>query len=143
MRRHVWGILFWIWVACYGSAWWLFAQQPELLPPPVPAAEIDICGHYALEGATASGKGYTGTVLIAKVKGNYAVTWLLETGGICRGVGLREGDTLTVGAVQNDDVVAFRFTIGGAAGKPKLAGRYAMNGIQGTETLTLLRRPSL
>lgn len=127
------------------SPWFLKAAllQPELLPPPAEVKESNIIGFYALDGRDSSGKGYTGTVLVTRIKENYVFTWLLERGGSCKGIGFREGDVLTVGAVCGDELVAFRFEVSEVDGKPVLKGQYAMGGSRGTETLTLLRRLSL
>lgn len=123
----------------------LIFGEPELIPAPREAEKvIDIVGHYAVEGVSHKGKTYLGTVLIAAAGENYSLTWVLEDGGIYRGIGLRERDTLTVGAVTDERVCAFRFQIQQSRdGRPCLIGKYAMGEKQGSETLSLIRRPSL
>lgn len=93
----------------------------ERVQPPVVSElddDTDLSGCYTCSGMTpASSKGpgakYTGVVMIQRIKDMYVVSW--NTGGEMNsiGVGMRKGDTLSVGWKLKDTVGITVYKING------------------------------
>lgn len=103
-----------------------------------PAAVLEITGHYYVAG-TEAGVEYESLVTIRQRKDAYLLRG--NTGGMV-GVGLRNGNTLSVGISNNDGGIAVaRYSIErDAAGKPRLVGKWTTpEGELHTETMEFLR----
>lgn len=108
-----------------------------LLPAfPVPAALAfadegpSIVGRYSCVGDSGGGKQYTGTVEVAAEKDTYRVTW--DFGGArTEGLGIREGDVLSVSIRGDGDPKSGGVAVYRINGDGSLAGRWSYFSWQG------------
>jgi len=99
------------------------------------AEDAAITGSYNCVGDTGGGRQYKGEVEISKEEGVYNLEWTVA-GKTYRGIGLRDGDKLSVSWVSAGigGIVVYKIEKGG-----KLAGRWSQFGAKGAvleETLT-------
>jgi len=115
---------------------WLTVALLALVASVVVAADkVDIVGKYKASGTNPDGKTYEGTVEIAKKGDAYTVDWKIGDSDEYKGIGILEGDVLSVsyyGGVSG--VVSYKIEKG-----PKLVGKWTFPEAGGklyTETLT-------
>jgi hypothetical protein len=105
---------------------------------------LDITGYYTCSGKETNGSRYTGIAVITKVKEIYVVQWTVGIGSTFLGVGIRQGNSLSVSWAQPADkgvvrgINVYRIDKG-----PMLTGRWATlpgDGELKTETLTYLKK---
>ncbi len=110
--------------------------------PLPPATQEDLSGVYWCEGKQGK-KAYRGTVIVTRLGALYLFQWQLVAGLSYEGVGIRRGDTVSVGWTMDKSrgATAYHVLPGG-----RLDGRWVSivgtgtDGESHTETLTLLRR---
>ena len=103
------------------------------------AEEIDIAGEYHCRGANPGGGSYSGKVVITKTDQTYRIQWKIGTGQGHVGVGIREGDILSVCFVSATGVGVVSYKIQKAVDGPRLVGRWAGFGGKKTQSETLTR----
>ena len=91
----------------------------------------DLAGTYTVKGGNPDGKGYQGSLVIAKAGAAYGLTW--NSGGIATGVGLVVGDALAVAVGEGCAVAGYRISAEGG-----LDGLWTgpQGGVVGKETAT-------
>ena len=95
-----------------------------------PAEEIDISGRYVCQGKTPENQTYRGSTVITKTKDTYQVAWNVG-GDMYFGEGIRQGDFLSVCWVLSEPTIPGIMVYHIQKG-PKLAGKWAVMGGQGT-----------
>jgi hypothetical protein len=95
------------------------------------AEEPDPSGLYLCVGDAGNGKTYEGKVRITQEGDSYTVKWQIGDRQRYTGVGIREGDTLSVAIRDDNDdnytaVIVYRIQRGG-----KLSGRWTVVGFKG------------
>ena len=108
----------------------------------------DISGYYNCKGKEASGKGYTGVVILSRKGDVYMVQWVLQGGTSIVGVGIRQGASFSAAwALPKDGGITVRgvnvYRVEGTASGPRLVGRWASipgDGQQQVEVLTFLKK---
>ncbi len=120
------------------------AAQPEgrraSLAPAAPEAVDDIVGTYTVNGGAYGGPRYQGTAQITRLGACYELKWTFKAGSNYTGIGLREGDTLSVAMRSSGDekytgIMVYRIQKGG-----ELIGKWTALGLKGdiyTEALVL------
>jgi hypothetical protein len=107
---------------------------------------LDISGYFTCRGKEGNGTPYTGVAVITRAKDVYLVQWNIGIGSTFLGVGIRQGNTLSVSWAQSTErgvmrgINVYRIEKG-----PTLHGRWATlpgDGTLKTETLTFLKRLS-
>jgi len=98
--------------------------------------KVNITGKYTVEGTNPEGGTYEGSAEITKKGDTYEVAWVIAGNEEYRGVGILQGNTLSVAYANNavSGVVVYRIEKG-----PKLVGEWAILGGNGKiqkETLT-------
>ena len=109
-------------------------------PCVAPAAEeISIAGEYSCRGNNPGGGIYSGKVVITKTGQTYKVQWTIGSGEGHIGIGIREGNVLSVCFVSagGAGVVAYKIQKGEKG--PRLVGRWAGLGGQKTQSETLTK----
>ena len=103
------------------------------------AEEVDIAGEYSCRGGNPDAGGYTGKVVITKTDQTYKIEWTIGAGQRHIGVGIREGNVLSVcfASAQGVGVVAYK--IQESKDGPRLVGRWAGLGGKKTQSETLTR----
>lgn len=114
----------------------LCAVVAVLSVPAFAEEKVTITGKYSVEGTNPDGGIYEGSAEITKAGDTYEVAWIIGKAEKYRGVGILEGNTLSVGCANNAIavVVVYRIEKG-----PKLVGQWATLGGNGKvqrETLT-------
>lgn len=111
---------------------------------PLAAEPADLSGFYWF-GTAAEDPTPEGVATIQRAGDSYLVQWV-TAGGVVQGVGVRTGDTLSVGWLTQEQGKVIRgisvYRIVGAATGPRLVGRWTTIPGDGTirlETLTWLR----
>lgn len=91
----------------------------------------DLSGSYAVNGNNPDGKGYKGTLAIAKAGAAYGLTW--NSGGISKGVGVVVGDALAVAVGDGCAIAGYQISAEGG-----LDGRWTgpQGGVVGSEKAT-------
>jgi hypothetical protein len=116
--------------------------EKSLADLPAPAA-VDIEGFYSCHGKDANREPYSGVVIVARRGDVYVVGWQIES-NTSVGVGLREGNVLSVGFRGPEGTTGVcRYAIEIEDGKPILKGSWATapgDGRSHQETLTFLRK---
>jgi hypothetical protein len=105
----------------------------------------DITGYYSCRGTDGKGGSYSGVAVISKQREVYVVQWTIGVGSAFVGLGIRQGESLSVSWAMAGDkgsvvrgINVYRIEAG-----PRLTGQWATlpgNGTINTETLTLLKR---
>ncbi len=103
------------------------------------AEEIDIAGEYSCRGSNAGGGTYSGKVAITKTGQTYKVQWTIGSSQVHAGVGIREGNVLSVCFVANGGAGIAAYKIEKGKDGPRLVGRWAGLGEQKTRPETLTR----
>src|SRR3954471_1316360 len=91
--------------------------------------EPDPTGLYLCTGDAGDGKTYEGKVRVAKEGDSYTLKWQIGDKQRYTGIGIREGDTLSVAIRDDNDdnytaIIVYRIQKGG-----KLAGRWTVVGL--------------
>ena len=103
--------------------------------------EVDISGRYVCQGKTPENQTYRGSTVITKTRDTYQVAWSVG-GDVYFGEGIRQGDFLSVCWVLSEPTIPGIMVYHIQKG-PKLAGKWAVMGGQGTvlpEALTFVGR---
>ena len=105
---------------------------------------IEIGGYYSCQGVDGGGKTYKGLAAISRQKEVYLVQWMVDVGTAFTGIGIRQGNTLSVSwalppnkeGVTVCGINVYKIHPG------RLVGKWATlpgNGVQHDETLTFLK----
>ncbi len=103
------------------------------------AEEINIAGEYTCRGGNPGGGTYSGKVVITKTGQTYKIQWTIGSGQAHAGVGIREGDVLSVCFVDNRSAGVVAYKIQKTEDGPRLVGRWAVLGEQKTRSETLTK----
>ncbi len=103
------------------------------------AEEIDVAGAYACRGSNPGGGTYSGKVLITKTGQTYKIQWTIGSAQAHVGIGIREGNVLSVCFVAAEGVGVVAYKIQKDENGPRLTGRWAGLGGQKTQSETLTR----
>ena len=114
------------------------SSQPALGVAGAPGASaVAIEGSYQVQGGSEAGT-YIGGARITRVGDAYTVEWNIIQGGSYTGIGLREGDTLSVAIRLDGDPTYLGVIVYQISEGPTLEGRWTVLGAAGpplTETL--------
>lgn len=126
MRNSALGALVSLFLGFFG-----FAKAQE--PTATPAAAVKISGEYEVEGGGGGESSYTGRVKMVENEHAHAVTWL-TTEGVAQatGIGLREGDVLSVCFRSDLDAAFAGVAVFQVHPNGKLTGRWATFSQPGT-----------
>ena len=129
IRCTLWLVL----IAGLGAAGLAADQQKPRDPPlPAPAPLIAIDGGYS---ATVNGQ-FNGQCLISRMPaGPYRLVWVSPAGGVSIGLGVREGDKLTVAVSPGPILAVYKIEAG-----PRLAGTWTGGGHPENEILNALQK---
>jgi len=103
------------------------------------AEEIDIAGEYTCRGGNPDGGSYSGKVAITKTGQTYKIRWTIGAAPAHAGVGIREGNVLSVCFVGGGGAGVAAYKIEKGKDGPRLVGRWAGLGEQKTRSETLTR----
>lgn len=136
----IWARLLLLLLAALGLAFLLYAapgEQPARLPA---AAPIEVVGYYTLTDDAGKVRGIV-CITRRPPHDDYLFQWFFP--GVVApafGVGLRDGNTISVGWRHGESVGVSRFAATlDKAEKPRLEGRWSNLAAQGVEILTWLR----
>ncbi len=101
--------------------------------------EIDIAGQYSCRGNNPDGWAYTGKVAITKTGQTYKVQWTIGATQAYVGVGIREGNVLSVCFASAGGIGVLAYKIQEDKDGPRLVGRWAALGGQKTQSETLTK----
>lgn len=128
----------------------LYGAAPDKVVAPQPTAKAkakvdenaEIDGFYSCKGKEAGGKSYSGVCVIAKKGDIYLVSWMIGAGSTFSGVGIRQGNSLSVSWAMAGDRGLVRGVNVYTIQSNRLVGRWATlpgPGLVQTETLTFLK----
>ena len=103
------------------------------------AEEIKIAGEYSCRGGNPGGGTYLGKVVITKNGQTYKVQWTIGSSQAHVGIGIREGNVLSVCFVGDGAAGVVAYKIQKSKDGPRLVGRWAGMGEQKTHSETLTR----
>jgi hypothetical protein len=113
----------------------------------VPQEIADVSGYYTCKGQEASGKTYTGVVVLTKKNDVYLISWVVGGGANFSGIAIRQGDNLAASWALPTERGITRgvnlYRIESTSNGPRLSGRWSSvpgPGVQQTETLTFLKK---
>ena len=101
--------------------------------------EVDIAGEYSCRGGNAGGEIYSGKVAINKTGQTYQIQWKIGSEEAHAGVGIREGNVLSVCFVSAGGAGVVAYKIEKGEDGPRLVGRWAGLGEQKTQSETLTK----